>query len=93
MLAFSRLIVIGLIGLTVLFWLVRLYGRSIRREALENRWSALRAAGEDPGPHDDFIEAGMADYEKSFRRKLIWLVYILPITVTVIVVILMNYHW
>lgn len=91
MIGFARLIILGLIGLTVLYWLVRVYGRSLRREALEKEWDAVQGAG--LGLRDAFVEAGMAVYEKSLRRKLVWLVYILPITAMIVVVVLMNYHW
>lgn len=89
MIGFARLIILGLIGLTVLYWLVRIYGRSLRREALEKEWDGAPGAG----TREAFVEDGMARYEKSLRRKLVWLVYILPITAAIVVIVLMNYHW
>lgn len=90
MLALIRLAVFGLIALTILFWLVRIYARSLRREALEEDWdgSAELQAGQT---REDFVEAGLRDYEKSLLRKLIWLVYILPIALVALIVYLMNY--
>lgn len=91
MIGFARLIILGLVALTVLYWVVRIYGRSLRREELEKRWDGAR--GEGLGPRDVFVAEGMAAYEKSLRRKLVWLVYILPITAMVVVIVLMNYQW
>ena len=92
MLAFIRLAIFGLIVLTVLFWLVRLYARSVRREALEEDWNEAAAEGRAETTRDTFGEAGMRDYEKSLLRKLIWLVYVLPIVVMGLIIYLMNYR-
>ncbi|WP_093476897.1 hypothetical protein [Thioclava sediminum] len=92
MLAFIRLAIFGLIVLTVLFWLVRLYARSVRREALEEDWNEAAAEGRAETTRDTFVEAGMRDYEKSLLRKLIWLVYVLPIIVVGLIIYLMNYR-
>ncbi|MFT3690161.1 hypothetical protein [Paenirhodobacter sp.] len=90
MIGFARLFVFGLVALTLLYWLVRIYGRSLRREELEKRWDAVRGA--DLGPRETYIETGLAAYEKSLRRKLIWLVYIVPVTAMIGVIIWINYH-
>lgn len=90
MLALIRLAVFGLIALTILFWLVRIYARSLRREALEEDWDGSDALQADQ-TLDSFVEEGLRDYEKSLLRKLIWLVYILPIALVALIVYLMNY--
>lgn len=91
MLGLARLVLFGLIGLTLLFWLVRIYARSLKREALEEEWGEAATEGRAELPRDAFVETGLRTYEKSLLRKLIWLVYILPITLIALIVYLMNY--
>jgi hypothetical protein len=69
-----RLAAIGFVALTVFYLLISIYSRSIRREKLEKRFDAGGVAGD----RDAYIEQGMARYEKGLRKKLIWLVYIVP---------------
>jgi hypothetical protein len=88
MAGFARLIFLGLFALTLIYWLVRVYARSLRREALEKDWDAAR--GQGLGARDDYVSAGLAEYEKSLRRKLLWFVYILPITVLIVLIFFVN---
>jgi hypothetical protein len=86
-LGWLRLIAIGYVVLTVIYWLVSIYSRSVRRERLEKKWDA----GEGDGEREDFVARGMEAYEHGFRRRMIWLVYVIP-TVTVLVTLyLLNF--
>jgi hypothetical protein len=87
MIGFIRLAVFGFIGLTVLYFLVSIYSRSTRREELEKAWGAEQG----PGDRDGFIAAGMAEYEKGLRKKLIWLVYVIPTLAVIAAVYLLNF--
>ncbi len=92
MLALIRLVVIGLIGLSVLYVLVSLYSRSVRREKLENLAEEEIAEGTlNPADRVAYIEEGMRSYEHSLRRKLIWGVYIVPICAVAILVYVTNF--
>ncbi|ABA77906.1 hypothetical protein GQF56_13335 [Rhodobacter sphaeroides] len=73
-LGFLKLALVGFVLLTILYVLIRIYARSLRREALENEYDE----GHGDGPREAYIEAGMRDYEHSLRKKLILLVYIVP---------------
>ena len=64
--------------------------RLLRREALEKDWDTAPQA-EGPAARDRFIEAGMADYEHSLRRKLLWGVLVLPAVVIGLLIYLVNY--
>ena len=75
MLGFMRFLIIGFLGLTVLYWLLTIYVRSITRERLEKEW----AEEGEIGARDTYVEEGMAAYARSFRPKLLLLVYILPL--------------
>lgn len=88
MIAFIRLAVFGFIGLSVVYLLVSVYSRSLRREKLEKRFDR----GGIPGDRATYIRHGMAMYEKSRRRRLILLVYIIPMAVMAVTIYLVNYH-
>ncbi|SEM70610.1 hypothetical protein SAMN05216227_1001156 [Pseudorhodobacter antarcticus] len=92
MIGFLRLAIFGYIGLTVLYFLLSIYSRSTYREALEKEWDAVQTEGpHDLGSRDTFIAAGMAGYEKSLRKKLIWLVYVLPTVGVIAALYLLNF--
>lgn len=79
MIAFLRLMVMGFAVLTVAYFIIGIYSRSVERERLEKEWDGDPAnEGAAPDARDAYIEAGMRDYAHSLRRKLIWLVYIIP---------------
>lgn len=85
-LALWRLVLFGLIGLTVIYWLLLVYARSVRRERLEKEYDAGSVDGDVKGHRDDYIAQGMAAYEHSLKRKLLWLVYVLPISIVTVLV-------
>ena len=86
---FVYFLVFGLVFLTGIYWLVQVYSRSVRRERLEERWDSEHPGG-DRAERDAYVEAGMIKYESGFRRKLIILVYVLPILSVAAIVILTN---
>tara|TARA_R110002096_G_scaffold47539_19_gene126767 strand:- start:627 stop:893 length:267 start_codon:yes stop_codon:yes gene_type:complete len=87
MIGVVRLVVFGFIGLTILYFLMSVYSRSLRREELEKLWDAA----EGPGERQDFIDEGMNTYEKSLRKKLIWLVYVIPTLAVIAAIYLLNF--
>ncbi|MDI3336934.1 hypothetical protein QKW60_10975 [Defluviimonas aestuarii] len=89
MIAFVRLAVFGLIAMTIMYWLLSVYSRSVERERLEKEWDAEQGGGES-ATRDAYIEAGMKSYEKSLRAKLIWLVYVVPTLAVLVLIYLTN---
>ncbi len=87
MIGLVYLVVFGLLGLSLVYLLVSVYSRSVRREKLEKRFDA----GDGEGDRDAYIEAGMKVYQHGLRRRLIWLVYIIPIVVVGVTIYLVNY--
>lgn len=91
MIALIQLAFFGCLVLILIYVMVSAYSRSTTRERLEKRWDA----GTDPGAatfdRDAYIEQGMRAYERSLRKKLIWLVFVVPIAVVALVVYLVNY--
>ncbi|HMO06927.1 MAG TPA: hypothetical protein PKD10_04665 [Paracoccaceae bacterium] len=88
MIPLVRLAVFGFIALSVIYVLVSIYSRSVRRERLEKQWDAAQG----PGDRAAFIAAGMEAYNKGLRRRLLWLVYIIPTAVVSALVYLLNFH-
>ncbi len=76
-LGWLRLLAISLVILTVVYVLVSIYSRSVRRERLEETFDAGGVAGD----RDTYIAEGMKAYEQGLRKKLIWLVYVIPLVV------------
>ena len=91
MIGLIRLALFGFVALTLVYLLVSIYSRSIRRERLEKEWDSDPAnEGSLPDEREAFIEAGMAAYRHSLRRKLIVLVYIIPMAIVAITTYLVN---
>jgi hypothetical protein len=74
---------------TILYVLISIYSRSVRREKLEKEFDA----GGIEGHRDAFIEAGMQAYQHGLRRRLIWLVYIIPAVVIPALVYFVNFRY
>ncbi len=87
MIGILRLAVFGFLGLSVVYVLVSVYSRSVRREELEKEWDE----GPKQGSREDFIEKGMIEYQGSLRRKLIVLVYIIPLAAIIGLLYVMNF--
>ncbi len=92
MIGFLRLAVFGLIGMTVAYWVLRIYFRSTQREELEKEWDRDHPDGGDPDERDAYIEVGMESYGKSLRAKLIWLVYVIPTAAVLVLLFLINQY-
>ena len=88
MIGIIRLAVFGFIALTVVYFTVAIYSRSVRREKLEKKYDA----GGIEGERHDYIEAGMQAYEHGLKRRLLWLVYIIPTVVIAVTIYFVNYQ-
>lgn len=87
MTALLRLLIFGLIFLTILYFGLSWYFRTEHRRRMERDWED---AGR-PGTREAYVAAGMEQYEHSLRRKLIWLVYIVPVTAVISIIFVTNY--
>ena len=87
---FVRLVVFGFIALSIVYVLVSLYSRSVRREKLEKEWAERYPDGGDPEARAAFLDDGMAAYHSSLRKRLILLIYILPPIVVGTIMYLVN---
>jgi Ca2+/Na+ antiporter len=96
MIPIIRLVVFGFLLLSVLYVLVSIYSRSVRREKLEKAFDSGEATKDLPDDvkpdRASYIEGGMVAYQKGLRRQLIWLVYIIPMAVVAVTVYLVNWQ-
>ncbi|WP_412564563.1 hypothetical protein [Thalassobius sp. MITS945101] len=88
MFALARLAFFGFLVLSVLYVGVSIYSRLVRRRKLGKEWDTEIREGD----RDAFIRAGLEDYDQSFRRKLILLIYIVPVVVIGLTVYLVNFY-
>lgn len=88
MAALAKLVVIGFVVLTVIYVSLSLYSRSVRKSKLADWWEEEGR----PGDREAYIDAGLKDYEGSLRRKLIWGVYIVPVTVVALIIYFTNFY-
>ncbi|KAA0910261.1 hypothetical protein [Aquicoccus porphyridii] len=85
-----RLVIFGFLALSVIYVVVSIYSRSVRREKLEQSWDADHPDGGDESARNAYIEDGMRAYETGLRRKLILLVYIVPTVAAAVLIYMIN---
>ena len=88
--AFAKLFVFGFLALSVIYLSLSTYFRSVRRENLEDDWREEHPDGGDLAARDAYIEAGMKEYHSSLRRKLIGLVYVVPLVTLLVIIFTTN---
>ena len=84
---FVRLVVFGFLLLSVIYLSLSWFTRSLRRESLENEWDEDQPEGIS---RDDYVAAGIKDYNDGLRPKLLLLVYVIPTVLVAIIVYLTN---
>lgn len=87
MFAFFRLFFVLMIVLTVVYVAVSIYSRMARRAKLKARWQEKGLTGD----REAFIQRGLHQYDRSIRRKLILLVYIIPLGAIALLVYATNF--
>lgn len=80
-------LLVGFVILTVIYVILSVWSRSVRREHLEEEWdSEIRT-----GDRDAFIRQGLRDYDRSLTPKLILGVYVIPVLFVAVMIYVMNY--
>lgn len=82
-----RLLLVAFVILTVAYVAVSIWSRQVRRGKLKARWEEEGRTGD----RETYIREGLEDYDDSFRRKLILLVYIVPLAVVGAIIYAVNY--
>jgi hypothetical protein len=81
------------IGLTIAYFLTAIYSRSVRREKLEKAWDTDPAReGAPAAERQAFIEAGMVHYETGLKKRLLWLIYIIPTIAFAATIYFVNWY-
>lgn len=88
MFQFARLVVVGFIFLTIVYVILSIWSRSVRRRKLAAWWEEEGR----PGERDDYVEKGLAEYDRSLRRKLILGVYIIPVFIVSVIIYVTNFY-
>jgi hypothetical protein len=88
-----RLAFLMYVGLTIIYFLTSIYSRSVRREKLEKEWDSDPAReGVALAERTAFIEAGMHAYDIGLKRRLLWLIYILPTIAFAATIYFVNWY-
>lgn len=88
MAALARLLIIGFVVCTILYVVLSLYSRSVRKGKLREWWEEEGR----PGDLDTYIEKGLEEYDGSLRRKLILGVYVVPFSIVAAIIYFTNFH-
>ncbi len=80
-------ILVALAILTAIYLVLSLWSRSVRKEKLEDEWDEEIRTGD----RDAFVEEGLRDYDRSFRRKLIRGVYVVPVVLILGLIYVVNF--
>ncbi|NSX53432.1 hypothetical protein [Parasulfitobacter algicola] len=85
--AVLRLIFVGFFILTIIYGIAALYSRSVRKAKLAQEWDTEIQQGD----RDAFIREGLREYSGSFRRKLLFGIYIVPVLVILTIIYITNF--
>lgn len=88
--AFVKLVIFGFIALTVIYWSISIYARSVYKERLEETFDAESGGTGDRAARDAYVAQGLQDYNNSIRPKLIGLVYVVPVIAIGTIMYLIN---
>lgn len=88
-----RLAFLMYVALTIIYFVTGIYSRSVRREKLEKEWDTDPAReGLTPQERTAFIEAGMVHYDKGLKKRLLWLIYVIPTIGFLVTIYFINWH-
>jgi len=87
MLQFLRLAVFGFLFLSILYVGVSIYSRVQRWRKLKRDWAEQGMEGD----FDAYMREGLEEYDSSLRRKLILLIYIVPVVGVITIIYIMNF--
>lgn len=73
--------------LTVLYLVISIWSRRMRRAKLIAQWEEAGGIGD----RNAFLRSGLKEYDGSLRRKLILGVYVVPLVVIGVIVYVVNY--
>lgn len=84
-----RIALVWIVAVFAVHGILRVYLRSLRREALENAWDRGEGGALS---RDDYVAAEMVRFDRSLLLKIIALVYVLPVIVVGGIIYFVNYN-
>ena len=88
-----RLAFVMYVALTIIYFLTSIYSRSVRREKLEKAWDTdPLKEGVQSAERTAFIDVGMQAYEKGLKKRLLWLIYVVPTVGFLTTIYFVNWH-
>lgn len=87
MFGFIRLFVMLFVVLTVIYVSLSFYSRAVRKSKLKKKWHD----GKQLVDRETFVQRGLERYDGSIRRKLILLVYVVPLVAIGAIIYLTNH--
>ncbi len=82
-----RVTIIGFLILGAIYILLAIYLRSLWREKLERKWDEEVRQGD----RDAYIREGMKRYDRSLRKRLLILVFVIPALVVSFMLYVVNF--
>ncbi|CAD0186583.1 hypothetical protein RUESEDTHA_03492 [Ruegeria sp. THAF57] len=82
-----RFLIPLLIILTVIYFVLSLYSRWVRRGKLIAHWEKKGITGD----REAFLKRGMRQYDRSFRKKLLLGVYVVPLGAIALLLYITNF--
>ncbi|MFT5004590.1 MAG: Ca2+/Na+ antiporter [Paracoccaceae bacterium] len=86
-----RLFAMAFLLLSVVFVYISLRQKYRCRRELEANFDAKAAPDTSEKDRDAYIEAGLAEYEGSLRRKLIFGIYVVPLIGVALMIYVTNF--
>lgn len=82
-----RLFFMAFVVLSVIYLSLSLYSRAVCKGKLEEQWIEDGREGDLRA----YVKAGLAEYDRSLRRRLILGVYVIPMVIIGVILYLVNY--
>jgi Mg2+/citrate symporter len=86
MIGFLRPILLFFVALVAIHLVVRLWLRLRERRRLRQDWEDSDRLVE----WDIYLETGMAEYDRSLRKRLLWLTIVGPMAILILLLYLVN---
>lgn len=83
-------ILVGFIVQSIAYLLVSRYELSVHREALEKEYDNSTPESRDGPARTEYIEMGLREYRQSLSRKLLVLIYIIPMIAVAVTAYVVN---
>ncbi|GFE65238.1 hypothetical protein [Litoreibacter roseus] len=83
-----RLNIAALALMLIVYFVLSIWSRSVRRKKLGEEWDEEVQTGDRAA----YVEEGLEDYDQSLRRKLILGVFVVPYLVIGLLVYVMNFQ-